>query len=74
VRESGDFRAPRAGLPQGNRNRAVPLAINTAVASDPLNPRMPPRTRFLNDRLTRPVDRVLGAPWALGGVHGARSG
>jgi len=31
----------------------------------------PPSTSLLNDRLTRPVDRVLGASWLLGGVHEA---
>ena len=30
-----------------------------------------PTTSLLNDRLTRPVDRVLGASWTLGGIHEA---
>ena len=30
-----------------------------------------PPTSLLNDRPTRPVDRVLGASWTLGGIHEA---
>jgi hypothetical protein len=69
VHEPGNFRVPRLGAPQNFCSR-IGVVFDPA-ARYPLSSADAPRASFLNDRLTRTVDRVLEASWTLGGVQAA---